>query len=130
MKKFYYIILWPILLSFPALVFAFSLSSSTFRDVIKEILSVIDILIPILFALAFIVFFWGLSKFILRSDNEKDIENGKNYMLWAVLALFVLLTFRVIITLVSTDLELGGNGNIVPDHILPEANVIDYNKSI
>ncbi|GEM_PF-576273 len=89
----------------------FTLESSTFKGVIFEILNVISILIPILFAGAFLVFFWGLSKFILSSNNQADIDKGKTYMMWGVLALFILISFRSIITLVSRDLEIG-DGNI------------------
>ena len=91
----------------------FDLGSLNFKTFIDEILSVINIIIPILFSLAFIVFFWGLSKFILHSNNAADIEKGKSYMLWSILALFTLLTFRAIISLVATDLDIG-NGNTTP----------------
>ena len=88
--------------------------SGTLKDVIGYVLSIINLLIPILWALAFIVFFWGLSKFILNSGNKGELEKGKDYMIWGVLALFILLTFRVIITFVSGDLDLGGNANVIP----------------
>ena len=91
--------------------------NGTFRDVVLELVNIIGLLIPILFILAFIIFFWGLTKFILKSDNEKDIQNGRNYMLWGILALFILLTFRVIIGAVVKDLEVG-SGNTDPSDIL------------
>ena len=94
----------------------FSLAGSNFKEVIWEILKIIDILNPILFILAFIVFFWGLSKFILSSGSEANIKKGKDYMLWGILALFILLTFRAIITLVAGDLGIGDT-HIIP--ILP-----------
>ncbi|MBI4155776.1 MAG: hypothetical protein HY507_00910 [Candidatus Zambryskibacteria bacterium] len=84
-----------------------SAAGQTFGGVIAYILGIIDVLNPILFALAFLFFFWGLSKFILSSGNQADIQKGKNYMLWGILVLFILLTFRSIISIVSTELELG-----------------------
>jgi hypothetical protein len=91
----------------PTLTFAFSLSQSTFGGIISEAISILYILLPLLVATAFIAFFWGLAKFILNSNNEKEVETGKKYMLWGVLALFVLLTFRSIISFISSDLEIG-----------------------
>ena len=91
-----------------------SIAGQTFGGVITYILGIIEILSPILFALAFLLFFWGMSKFILSSGNQADIQKGKNYMLWGILALFILLTFRSIITRVSTELELGGNTTQIP----------------
>ncbi len=95
------------ILTFPGFLFAFSLASSTFKDVIDEILTIIALLIPILLSLAFLVFFWGLSKFILHSDSKGDVEKGRNYMMWGVIALFILITFRVIIGLIVSDLGWG-----------------------
>jgi len=85
----------------------FSLAGKNFKDIILYVLSIIAVLIPILFAIAFIVFFWGLSKFILNSSVQADIEKGKNYMIWGVLALFILISFRAIIGLVVGDLGFG-----------------------
>lgn len=99
------------MVSVPVVAAAFSLEGSMFKDVINYILGLISLLIPILFALAFIVFFWGLSKFILNSGNKDGIEKGRNYMLWGVLALFILLTFRTIISLMTNELELGNSQN-------------------
>ena len=91
----------------------FSLAGETFQGIVFYILRIIRTLIPILWALAFMIFFWGLSKFILKSDDQKTRENGRNYMMWGVLALFILVSFRVIISFVSNDLELG-NSQIAP----------------
>ncbi len=114
--KFYSLILF---LVFPSIGLAqtFSLEDSTFSGVINEIISVLNILRPILFGLAFIVFFWGLSQFILHSDNKASVENGKKYMFWGVIALFVLVSFMAIITFVAKDLELGTPS--IPSVLLP-----------
>ena len=96
----------------PVIANAFSLVNRNFRGIVVEILGVVSILVPILFAVAFIVFFWGLSKFILSSDNKDDVEKGKNYMLWGILALFILVSFRAIIGLMSNELEFGSSAGV------------------
>lgn len=90
----------------PALTLAqdFDLAGSNFKNVIDYARSIIDLLVPILSALAFLLFFWGLSKFILSSGNQKEIEAGKNYMIWGVAALFILLSFPAIVGLVTNEL--------------------------
>lgn len=85
------------------------LRSQTFASIIYEIILFLDMVNPILIALAFILFFWGLSKFILSADNQAGIEKGRNYMLWGVLALFILLSFGSIASFISDELDLGGN---------------------
>ncbi len=97
----------------PIIAGAFSLKASTFSGVVYEILSVIGLAIPLLFALSFLAFFWGVSKFILNSGSATEIEKGKNYMIWGVLALFVLISIRAIIGVVVSDLEFG-DPKVVP----------------
>ena len=110
---------WIVALFIPTFTFAdsgFSLTAAgtNFKTVIGYVISVLSVLIPILVGAAFIVFFWRLSKFILSSNNQADIAKGKNYMIWGVLALFILITFKTIITLVSQDLGLNGNSSFFP----------------
>ncbi len=106
-----------VLLTLPSFALALdtgSIAPGTFQDVVKYILEITGILIPILFSLAFVVFFWGLSKFILNSSgNAAEIQKGKDYMLWGILALFVLVSARALLSIVASDLGLG-TARIIP----------------
>ena len=108
---------------------AFSLTAAglQFSDIINYFLSIINILNPILFTLAFLVFFWGLSKFILSSGNKDEVAKGKDYMLYGIAALFILLSFMAILTLVSNNVGLGPNAN--PNGVLP-TNVTQTNSTV
>ena len=99
----------------PVFTFAqsFNLAGSTIGGVFRYIVTILSVLNPILFSMAFIVFFWGLSKFILNSDSKDEIEKGRSYMLWGVLALFILVSFRVIVSFISTDLGLGNSSGLI-----------------
>ena len=101
---------------------AFSLfdAGTNFKMVIEYAISLISVLIPILVAFAFIFFFWGLSKFILNSGNKEGIGQGRDYMLWGILALFVLLSFRSIISWVAANFELTVTPNSGRSVKLPE----------
>ena len=105
--------------------FSLLLEGTNFKSVVVYVLDVIYILNPILSALAFLVFFWGLSKFILSSGNQAELEKGKSFMLWGILALFVLLSFMAIIKLISKDLEFstGSNPPSTQNTLLP-VNVV------
>ena len=108
-----------ILSVFPVTALAFSLSDSSFFDVASYVYETVMILVPILSGLAFIAFFWGLSKFILNSSGDQaGLKKGKDYMLWSILALFILVTFRAIVGMVST--ELGIDNPVRPS--LPSSN--------
>lgn len=58
------------------------------------IISVINtILVPVLFAVAFLVFLWGaFDVFILGSNSEEVKERGKNLMLWGLIGFFVMVS--------------------------------------
>jgi len=103
------------ILTLPLSVFAadFDLAGQNFKSLILTLLSIFSTLIPILFFMAFIVFFWGLSKFILNSGVPAEIQKGKNYMIWGVLALFILISFRTIIGLITDEFGFG-DASVVP----------------
>lgn len=76
----------------PFLAFA---QTPTFNNVIatlENFLQVINVLLPIVIALALLYFFWGLAQFILASGNEDAKETGKRIMLWGVIAFFVMVS--------------------------------------
>ncbi len=85
----------------------FSLENSSFKTLVCYLLEMLSILNPIMIVVAFIAFFWGLSKFILNSGTPAEVTKGKNFMFWGILALFVLLSFGTIINIVASELEIG-----------------------
>lgn len=89
------------------------LLGSDFSCTIYRIIDIISLLNPILFALSFLVFFWGVSKFILNSGSSIEVTKGKNYMIWGVVALFILISIQTIISIIVTDLDFG-NGRVIP----------------
>ncbi len=99
------------------LAFSLSQAGQNFSGVVSYLLQIINILNPILFTLAFLVFFWGLSKFILSSGNAADVAKGKSYMGWGILALFILLSFMAIINLVTNDLGFGPANAVQPPQL-------------
>ena len=43
-------------------------------------------------AIALLVFFWGLVKFIMKAGDEKAVAEGRRLMLWGIVALFVMVS--------------------------------------
>ena len=55
--------------------------------------NLIDYSLGLLVAIALLVFFWGLMKYILNlSSGEAKVEEGKNIMKWGLIALFVMVS--------------------------------------
>src|SRR5579863_1597296 len=106
----------------------FNLAGSNFQTLIGYALSIFAILVPILEGLTFIVFFWGLSKFILNAGNKEEVSKGKTYMAWGILALFILLSYKAIIGWASNQFEFGSSVN--PKSVLDTSSTnvnLNYN---
>lgn len=68
-------------------------AQTTFKDFVEGIVkTLVSNIAVFLFALALLVFLWGMAKFILKADNETEREKGKQVMLWGLIALFVMLS--------------------------------------
>ncbi len=66
--------------------------------------SLITKAIPIVFALALLLFFWGVAKYILSAGTEKD--QGKRIMVWGVVALFVMSSIWGLTTFIRKELTI------------------------
>ena len=70
-------------------------------------------LTPALAGLALLVFFWGVVKFIFNAGDEEKRREGKKFMLWGIIALFVMVSLWGIVTLIrSSVLGTGKAGTI------------------
>lgn len=76
-------------------------------ELINIFVNLIKTAIPVVAGLALLVFFWGLAKFVLRvGGDEKAVEEGKNLIIWGLIALFVMVSVWGIIGFVQRDLGL------------------------
>lgn len=49
-------------------------------------------IVPLLFAVAILVFIWGVVQFIANADNEEKRKQGRDFMVYGILALFVMVS--------------------------------------
>lgn len=54
--------------------------------------TLIAFVVPLLFSLATVGFLWGIIQYFLNPDNEEGRKKGKSYMVWGLLALFVMIS--------------------------------------
>jgi hypothetical protein len=69
---------------------AFAQNTGYFNNIITFFANAVRGLIPIFFGLAVLYFFYGIGKFILSADDGKKREEGKNVIIWGVIALAVM----------------------------------------
>ena len=101
------IILISILLIFPFVTFAVS-------D-ISELMALLTNLIKqatlIVAALALLFFFWGLANFIINAADETKRKEGKQIMLWGIIALFVMVSVWGLVGMLKTTFLKGSSSS-------------------
>jgi hypothetical protein len=81
--------------SLPAVAFAVPSGGTLLvnvEDLITSIGYLIGLLLPITVAAALLAFFWGLAKFIYKGGDEEAKKEGRQLMIWGVVALFVMVS--------------------------------------
>lgn len=68
------------------------ISPCNFAGLIGIFLDLIKVTIPVVASLALLVFFWGLTKFIMKGGDDKAIQEGKSLIVWGLIALFVMIS--------------------------------------
>ena len=87
------------LLITPFVVFA---QADNIDQLISTLTDMIVSIIPVVLVLAILFFFWGLAKFILHADDETKRAEGKQIMIWGIIALFVIITIGGITALLQS----------------------------
>ncbi len=71
-------------------------------------------LIPFIFALALLVFIWGMfTYFILGGGDESKREQGKGLIIWAIIGFVLMITIFAIVNLLAGGITTG-LGNTSP----------------
>lgn len=63
--------------------------------------------VPLLVALAVAAFVYGIIKFFLNPDNEEKRKQGKSYMLWGLITLFVMVSIWGLVKILSGSFGTG-----------------------
>ena len=83
---------------------------------ITDIIS--NVAVPVIFALAFIVFIWGIFLyFIAGGHDEEKRKSGKQLMLWGILGFFIMVSVWGLVNILVGSVDLDNEG---PSE-LPEA---------
>jgi len=86
-------------------------NNSTLKDVLCYFTKLInDSVIPLLFAVATVFFVWGAVKFfIINAAEEAKREQGKQFMIWGIVALTVMLSVWGLVELLTGTFGVGGS---------------------
>lgn len=94
---------------------------STINDIFLLVKCVLaGMVIPIIFILAFLVFLWGIFKFMKNSDNTTKRQEGLSFMWYGIVSLFVMTSVWGIVKIATTT--LGVDGTYIPKVQSPKSN--------
>jgi len=81
-----------------------------------------NVIVPVLFAVAFIVFLWGaFTTFILGATAEDAKEKGKSLMLYGLIGFFVMVSIWGLVNILTGTVGFGNSSG--PTGGLPSAGV-------
>lgn len=93
---------------------SFAAPLNNISDAASFVINIINnIIVPILFAVAFIVFLWGaFQTFIVGATSEEVKEHGRNLMLWGLIGFFVMVSLWGLVNILTGSVQFGNNTNI------------------
>ena len=97
---------------YTALAFApvFALAQGTnlsgLSSLITSLGGIIKQIIPLIFAVAVIYFFWGLIQFLKAAGDSKAHEAGRNHMIYGIIAIAVMVSVYGLISWLQSTLGI------------------------
>lgn len=84
--------------------------SSSICSVANTFLYLINnVLVPLLFAIAFIAFLWGIAKaYIISGGNEEERQKGHQILLWGLVGFVVMISLWGLVNIISNTFGLSG----------------------
>ncbi len=83
-----------------------------------------NVLVPSLFAVAFIVFLWGaFQTFVVGANNDEVKEKGKNLMLYGLIGFFVMVSVWGLVNILTGSVILENSGPTTSSGGLPSAPI-------
>ena len=88
----------------------------TIGDLSVQVLELINsVLVPLVFAIAFLVFIWGLFKFfIAKGAEDESRKQGKQLMVWGLVAFFVMVSVWGLVNILVRTFNLDASIPALP----------------
>ena len=89
-----------------------SACSGSICQIASTILYLINyVAVPVLFALAFIVFLWGIANaYILSAGDPEKVKEGHKLVLWGIIGFVVMISLWGLVNVVANTFGLAGYG--------------------
>jgi ethanolamine transporter EutH len=84
-------------------------SAQDIGNILNIFSNILNSAIPVVLALAVLYFFWGLAQYILNSNDEAKKAEGRNIMIWGIIALFVMVSVWGLIGILQQTFNVDGS---------------------
>jgi hypothetical protein len=100
------------LLSYGAVLFCTLAPSPTLGVLLSYITCILTgFVVPLIFALAMVMFIWGVVQYVINTDEEAKKQKGKMFMIWGIIALTVMTSVWGLVGIVGNTF---GIKNVIP----------------
>lgn len=87
-----------------------SLNLQPLEAILTDLVGFINFLVPIIFAIAFIVFIWGVFRYFIQgAASEEQRDKGKQFVVWSLVGFFLMLSIWGIVNLLTNTLSFDDN---------------------
>ena len=100
------------ILTFVVLLPSIVLADNPLLNVLGNFSEWIGDAIIIAIGLAIVFFFWGLAKYILNAGDEEKKKEGRNIMIWGVIALFIMVSIWGIVSVLADTFGVDSKKNL------------------
>jgi hypothetical protein len=79
----------------------------TFKTFVEDVVGVLNsYVVPIIIALIFLFFVWGIAKSFILDGSDQARAQGRQFVLWGIIAIAVLLGVWGIVNMLLSTLNL------------------------
>lgn len=89
--------------------------TETINSLIIFALDVLAKLVPVIIAIAVILFLWGVVGFITAGDDKEKRDNGRNMMVYGIIGLFVMVAVWGLVNILGDTFNLNKDAPKVPE---------------
>jgi len=99
-----------IALGFPVVAFAQE-NVRNIQDAGKFLIDLINnVAVPVIFAIAFLVFIWGVFMYFIRGGHDQEVrDKGKDLMLYGLIGFFVMISVWGLVNILVGTVNLNDN---------------------
>ena len=97
---------------FPVLAFAADQNLTGVTALVQSIGRIVGQIIPVMFGLAILFFFWGLIQFIRAAGDPEKAKEGKSIMIYGVIAIAVMVSIYGLVAWLRGTLGVGTETNL------------------